>query len=70
MNVTTHNDRLLTNLLANLGNTRADAVAKINNAARNASSLQELREAIEIFTAHMHRIEGLYEEAYRKAERH
>jgi hypothetical protein len=67
---TTHNDRLLTSLLAQQASNRADAVGKIIHEARNAGSLEGLRVAIDEIAKQMTHIDCLHEEAYRRAERH
>lgn len=61
----THNDKLLTAFLSDTANNRAEAVSKILNAARNASSLEGLRTAIEHIAHHMERVDCIREESLR-----
>ena len=63
-------DHLLTALLSDTATNRADAVAKMLNASRNASSLEGLRTALEHIARHMERVDQLREESYRKAIMH
>jgi hypothetical protein len=68
--MTTTADKLLTALLADMATNRADAIAKMIDASRNASSLEGLRAALEHIARHMERIDCMREENYRKAVTH
>ena len=61
-----HTDKLLMALLSDQSMNRSDAISKIVNASRNASSLEGLRSAIEHIAYHAQRIDALREENFRK----
>lgn len=63
-------DHLLTALLSDMSINRSGAVYKILATSRAASSLEELRTAIEAITQQMERVDQLREESYRKAIMH
>ena len=62
-----HTDKLLMALLSDQSMNRSDAISKIVNASRNASSLEGLRSAIEHIAHHAQRIDALREESFRKS---
>ncbi len=65
-----NNGHLLTTLLSETSINRSGAVYKILGTSRAASSLEELKAAIETITQQMERVDQLREESYRKAIMH